>query len=36
MTDEEKRDYQKQVVSFFLQHLPPTGEVAVPAATPAR
>lgn len=26
MTDEEKRDYQKQVVSFFLQHLPPTGE----------
>jgi len=26
MTDEEKRDYQKQVVSFFLLHLPPTGE----------
>lgn len=30
MTDEEKRDYQKQVVSFFLQNLPPV------AAKPAR
>jgi pimeloyl-ACP methyl ester carboxylesterase len=26
MTDEEKRDYQKQVVSFFLQNLPPRSQ----------
>lgn len=34
LTDEEKRDYHTQVVSFFLQHLPPTGEGAAPSEPP--
>lgn len=32
MTDEEKREYEGYVVSFFLQHLPPVA--AAPAAAP--
>jgi pimeloyl-ACP methyl ester carboxylesterase len=36
MTDEEKRDYHKQVVSFFLQHLPPTGGETAPPSTPPK
>ena len=32
MLDDEKRQYESQVVSFFLLNLPPTGAPATPAA----